>query len=474
MKRRMYLNAFVMNCVVHQSPGLWVRTEDNMVNYTDLNTWVDLAKVLERGKFDAMFLADVIGTYDVFNGNREAAVRSAAQTPVNDPMLLIPAMAHATEHLGFGFTSSTLQYHPFTFARLISTLDHLTKGRVAWNIVTSYLDSAARSYGHSGLLEHDERYAQADEYCEACYQLWEASWADDAVIRDIENGIYADPSRIRDVVHDGKYFQVRGCHLSEPSPQRTPVLFQAGSSPRGRMFAARHAECVFVLGSKPHVDGEYIAGIRESAAKAGRNPEEILCYAYMKVITGGTEEEARRKYDEYFDQVSYDGAMALMSGWSGVDFGQYEPEMPIKYIETNALRTFLHSFTEGDSSREWTMRDIANYVGIGGAGPVLVGAPEQIADQLEDWIDAGVDGFNLAYAVTPGSFVDFVDGVVPVLQKRGRVQQEYQEGTLREKLFGRGRARLEAPHPSALARQVWQPKPAAAAKRAKQNASMAT
>lgn len=251
MGKRIYFNAFHMNCVVHQSPGLWVHPDDQMQKYTDLGTWVELAKLLERGKFDALFLADVVGVYDVYRGNREAAVTQAAQIPVNDPMLLIPAMAYATEHLGFAFTSSVLQYHPFTFARLISTLDHLTKGRIAWNIVTSYLESAGRNFGQPGLPHHDERYDIADEYLEVCYQLWEASWADGAVIKDRRRGIYADPAKVRDVHHEGRYFTMHGCHLSEPSPQRTPVLYQAGASPRGRQFAARHAECVFVAGPTP-------------------------------------------------------------------------------------------------------------------------------------------------------------------------------------------------------------------------------
>ncbi len=454
MNKRIYFNAFHMNCVVHQSPGLWVREDDNMVNYTDLNQWVELAKLLERGKFDALFLADVVGVYDVFRGNREAALSEAAQVPVNDPMLLIPAMAHATKHLGFGFTSSMLQYPPFTFARLISTLDHLTKGRVAWNIVTSYLESAARNYGKTGLDDHDERYAMADEYCDVCYKLWETSWEEDAVLKDRARGIYADPSKVHAINHDGTYYHVHGCHLSEPSLQRTPVLFQAGASPRGREFAARHAECVFVIGSKPEVDGQYIADIRKITRQQGRSPDEILCFAYLKVITGDTEAAAKRKYEEYFEQCSYDGGLALLSGWSGIDFGEFEPDQPLEYIETNAIRTLVHSFTEGDPSRKWTMRDLSRYVGIGGAGPVLVGTPEQIADQFEDWIAAGVDGFNLAYATTPGSFEEFIDGVVPVLQKRGRMQKEYQEGTFREKLYGSGRARVLEPHPAAQHRRL--------------------
>ncbi len=454
-RKRMLFNAFHMNCVVHQSPGLWVRDDDHMVDYNDLDRWVDFAKLMERGKFDAIFLADVVGTYDVFGGSRDAAVRSAAQIPVNDPMLLIPAMATATENLGFGFTSSVLQAHPLTFARQITTLDHLTKGRVAWNIVTSYLESTGRGFGYGGLPEHGVRYDMADEFCNLCYQLWEDSWADDAVVLDRENGVYADPDRIRDIVHQGDYFKFEGCHLSEPSPQRTPVLFQAGSSPRGAEFAASHGECVFVIGASGEIAGNYVKNVRAEMTKRGRKPEDVLGFAYMKCIVGGTEEEAQKIRAEYLEQTSYEGSMALMGGWAGVDLGALDPDQPVEYIETNAIRTMLHSFTQADPSRVWTVRDIAQYVGLGGAGPVLVGAPEQIADQLEEWIDAGVDGFNLAYSVLPGSFEDFIDGVVPVLQKRGRMQTEYGEGTLREKLFPGRSARIGAPHPAATCRRPW-------------------
>src|SRR5262245_48351986 len=454
MKKRIYFNAFHMNCVVHQSPGLWVHHEDQMCAYTELGTWVELAQLLERGKFDALFLADVVGVYDVYRGSREAALTQAAQIPVNDPMLLIPAMAYATEHLGFAFTSSVLQYHPFTFARLISTLDHLTKGRIAWNIVTSYLESAGRNFGQPGLPPHDERYDIADEYLEVCYKLWEASWAEGAVVKDRRRGVYADPAKVRDIDHEGRYFRVHGCHLAEPSPQRTPVLYQAGASPRGRQFAARHAECVFVLGANPQVVGQYIQDTREKARQRGRNPEDLLFLAYVKVITGDTEAAARWKYEGFFEQISYDGGLALLSGWTGIDFGQFAPEQPLEYIETNAIRTIVHGFTEADPSRKWTMRDLAKYVGIGGAGPVLVGTPEQLAETFQEWVRAGVDGFNLAYGITQATFVAFMQGVVPVLQRRGLMQTEYQEGTLREKLFGKGQARLCAPHPAAQYRRA--------------------
>lgn len=461
MAKRIILNAFHMNCVVHQSPGLWVLPGNDMERYTDLDTWVSLAKVLEKGHFDALFLADVTGVYDVFHGNREAAVSSAAQIPVNDPVALIPAMAHATEHLGFAWTSSVLYNHPFAFARTVSTLDHLTKGRVAWNIVTGYLESGARNFGKSSLPEHDSRYAIADEYLEVCYRLWESSWEEGAVVKDRRRGIYADPAKVHPVDFDGEHFQIHGVHLAEPSPQRTPVLYQAGSSPRGRTFAAQHAECVFVLGPNPGVVAQYVTDTRDKARAFGRHPDDVKFLTYVKVITGGTEEEARNKYASLLDSISYDASMALLSGWTGIDFGQFKPDQKLEYIETNAVRTLVHGFTDADPTRSWTLRDLAKYVGIGGAGPVIVGAPEQVADELEHWMEAGVDGFNLAYATTPGSFVDFVDGVVPVLERRGLVQRDYAPGTLRQKLYGNAHARLLDRHPAAKYRRAFTQVPAA-------------
>lgn len=455
MKKRMIFNAFRMNCVTHMSPGLWRRENDEMVDYTSLAHWTRYSQLLERGCFDAVFLADVVGSYDVYGGNRDATLVNATHLPIIDPMLLVPAMASVTEHFGFGFTSSIMQYHPFAFARLNSTLDHLTRGRVPWNIVSSFTRSAARNFGLANLPDHDERYAMADEYCRLCYRLWEDSWADDAVLRDRQRGIYADPAKVRDVDHDGRYYSVHGCHLCEPSPQRTPVLFQAGASGRGTDFAAENAECIFVIGANPRVAGDYARNVRAKMAHFGRQEDDVQCFAYMKVITGSTEAEARAKCDEFYGQISDDGAMALLCAWTGVDFSRYEPDQPIEYIETNAVRTVLHGFTAGDPDRVWTLRDVARFVGIGGAGPVLVGAPEQIADQLADWVDAGVDGFNLSYMTLPEGFEEFVDGVVPVLQRRGRMQTGYRPGSLREKLFPGRPPRVQLPHPAAAARRPW-------------------
>jgi FMN-dependent oxidoreductase (nitrilotriacetate monooxygenase family) len=444
------LNAFEMNCVGHQSPGLWAHPRDRSASYTDLAYWTGLAKTLERGRFDGIFLADVLGLYDVYGGSPDAALRHAVQVPVNDPVLLIPAMAAVTEHLGFGVTCTLSYEPPYPLARRMSTLDHLTRGRIGWNIVTGYLDSAAAGMGLAVQPRHDQRYEIAEEYMEIVYQLWEGSWENGAVLRDRARRLYADPAKIHRVKHEGQYYRVDAIHLCEPSPQRTPVLYQAGASSRGRAFAAAHAECVFINGPTPQVVAAQVADLRRRAAANGRDPADLLIFTLATVITGRSEAEARAKHEEYRRYADPEAALALFSGWTGVDFSRFRPEDELRYIETEAMRSALQSFTSADPNRVWTVKELAEHVAIGGRGPLFVGSPEQIADALGAWVAAtDIDGFNLAYAVRPESFEDFVDLVVPELQRRGIYKQEYRHGTLREKLFGAGRARLAAPHPAA-------------------------
>lgn len=448
-KKRIYLNAFEMVCAGgHQSPGLWRHEDDRSHTYKDSEYWIELAKLLEKGRFDAVFLADVLGSYDVYGGTRDAALRNAVQTPVNDPLLVVPLMSSVTEHLSFGVTASVSHEHPYTFARRMSTLDHLTKGRIGWNVVTSYLKSAAVNIGLDDQMSHDERYEFAAEYLDVCYKLWEGSWEDGAVVRDKAANVYADPSKVHDIRHEGKYFKVPGAHLSEPSPQRTPVLFQAGASPRGREFASKHAESVFTAGPTIPVVKKGVDALRESIKANGRNPEDVLVYTTFTAIVGKTEEEAQAKYETLKSHVSYEGALALLSGWTGIDFSGYEPEDTLEYIQSNAMQSAVEVFTRADPDRKWTIGELATFVGIGGRGPVAVGTPEQVADEVERWRDeTGVDGFNLAYTLAPGSFEDFVELVVPVLQERGLVQKEYTEGTYREKIYGKGQAQLKDNHP---------------------------
>lgn len=438
MAKRMLMNAFSMNCVSHIQQGLWVRKDTRQLEYNQLDPWVELAQILEKGYFDALFLADVIGVYDSYRGGPETSIIEGMQTPVNDPAMLVPAMAYATENLGFAFTSSVLQSHPFAFARQMSTLDHLTRGRVAWNIVTSYLPNAGLNFGLDGLPSHDERYDLADEYLDVVYKLWEASWEDDAVLRDTELGIYADPAKVHPINHVGKHFNVAGPHLSEPSPQRTPLLFQAGSSTRGRRFAAKHAECMFIVDSRRSLTGaaSVISDVRSQAVRNGRRPEDIQFFQGLSPVVGGTEAEAKVKEAEYLEQFSTEGALAHLSGSIGIDLSDIDLDQPLKSIDTRAMRGMVKGLIESTPDQTQTFRDL---IRTRNAGQFLTGSPEQIADALQDWQKAGVDGFNLIYSVTPGTFVDFIEAVVPILQKRGLMQKEYAPGPLREKMFGYGR-----------------------------------
>ncbi|MBO0660968.1 LLM class flavin-dependent oxidoreductase [Jiella sp. MQZ9-1] len=447
-KNRIILNAFDMSCVGHQAAGTWRHPASQASRYNDLDYWTNLAIELERGCFDALFIADVVGVYDVYRGSAEAALHDAAQVPVNDPFAAISAMAAVTQNVGFGITAAVTFEHPYLLARRLSTLDHLTKGRIAWNVVSSYLDSAARNIGMDRQIAHDARYDLAEEYMEVVYKLWEGSWEDGAVRRDRASGVFTDASKVHPIRHAGEYFKVPGFHLCEPSPQRSPVIFQAGASARGRRFAAKHSEAMFVLATNPQTARTLTDAIRQEVAEAGREPDSLKIFALLTVVTGATDAAANAKYEEYLDYASAEGALALYGGWTGLDFSDLDPDAPLTAVENDSLRTTLESLAADGEA--WTVRDVIRKRSIGGLGPVLVGGPETIADQLEAWVDdGGVDGFNLAYAVTPASTTDFIDFVVPELRRRGRAQSAYKPGTLREKLLGDAGGRVRDSHPAA-------------------------
>lgn len=439
MTKKISFNAFEMNCIAHQSPGLWRHPQDRSVEYKDLEYWTDLAQILERGFFDGIFIADVLGIYDVYHQSAEHALTGAVQVPVNDPLQIVPAMAAVTKHLGFGVTTSISFEHPYPFARRISTLDHLTKGRVGWNIVTSYLESGSKNLGLKTQVNHDNRYDIADEYLEVLYKLWEGSWEEGSVLRDRENGIFADYKKVHPIQHEGKYFTVPGIHICEPSPQRTPVLYQAGASSRGQKFASQNAECVFIAAPSKIATKKVVQGIRQKLAQEGRDPYSVKIYALLSIVTDETDAKAQAKFKEYQSYGSYDGALTLLSGWSGVDFSQYQPTDKVEYIQTNAIQSLLDSYVNADPERIWTIEEIANWNSLGGNGPVLVGSAETVSDALQQWVeDTDIDGFNLAYILAHQTFADVVEFIVPELQKRGVYQTSYAQGTLREKLFGAG------------------------------------
>jgi FMN-dependent oxidoreductase (nitrilotriacetate monooxygenase family) len=433
-------NAFDMNCVAHQSFGLWRHPDDQSWRYKDLAYWTELAQLLEHGRFDGLFIADVLGTYDIYGGGDEAAIRHAMQVPVGDPLLLVSAMALVTEHLGFGVTVGTGFEHPYPFARRMSTLDHLTNGRIGWNVVTGYLPSAARNMGQADQPAHDARYDHADEYLEVCYKLWEGSWEDDAVIRDADRGVFTDPDKVHHIGHKGRYFSVPGMHLCEPSAQRTPVIYQAGASPRGVRFAAENAEAVFTAAPTKEILRNNVATIRRGLESVGRDPHAVKIFNMTTVITAENDEATHAKHTEYLSYCDPVGALVHLSGAMGVDLARYGPDEPIDNVESNAMLSIVAALGQaGPTGRPWTVRDIAELAAMGNIAPLIVGGGAAVADTLQEWVDeTDVDGFNLAYAVTPGSFADFIEHVVPVLTVRGAYQQAYTPGTLRHKLLGRG------------------------------------
>ena len=448
-KKKILLNAFNMNCIGHINHGFWTHPRDTSTQYKTLEYWTELAQLLERGLFDGLFIADIVGVYDVYQKSVDVTLKESIQLPVNDPLLLVSAMAAVTKNLGFGLTANLTYEAPYLFARRMSTLDHLTRGRVGWNIVTGYLDSAARAMGLTEQIEHDRRYDQADEYLEVLYKLWEGGWEDDAVIEDRQARVYAQPEKVHYVRHSGEFYQVEGYHLCEPSPQRTPLLFQAGSSERGLQFAGSNAECVFISAQNKPATREQVDKVRASAVAAGRNPDDIKIFMGLNVIVGPTEEAARAKHAEYLNYASAEAGLAHFAASTGIDFADYELDEPIQHVKGNAIQ----SATKILKNNDWTRQKLLDQHALGGRYITLIGSPEQVADELESWIaETGLDGFNLTRIVTPESYEDFIDLVIPELQRRGSYKTAYEHGTLREKLFENGDARLPERHAGAAYR----------------------
>ncbi|ODQ82587.1 hypothetical protein BABINDRAFT_29930 [Babjeviella inositovora NRRL Y-12698] len=447
-RKPLIINAFAMATSGHQSPGLWKHPEDKSPEYNTIEYWTNLAELLERGKFHSVFFADVLGGYDVYNGpqNITAAATSGAQWPVNEPSAVVAAMAAVTTNLSFGITFSTISEAPYHFARRLATLDHLTEGRVGWNVVSSYLESGSRNLLNGAALPpHEERYLHAEEYLQVVYQLVLASWRDDAVVKDRKTGVYSEPSRIREINFEGEYFKVPGPNITEPTPQRLPVILQAGTSKAGINFAAKNAEAVFLAAFTPESLREKIKEIRRVAAeKYGREDDAVKAIQLITTVIAETHEEAEAKYEEYKSYGDLEGAQALLSGWSGIDFGKYGYDEELGDVESNAVKSFVEALTQKATGEPEGLRKtreyLANKVTIGGVGPVIFGTPVEVADELERWVDiSGVDGFNFAYAVSPGSFETIVDLLLPELRLRGLAWEDYPaSSTFRESIFGNG------------------------------------
>ena len=438
----------------------WPHPRSAGANFTSLEHWVHLAQVIDRAGFTFLFLADTFG-YPTADGElAETAAARGINFPTLDPAVVVTALARATERLGFVVTSPTGLDHPVQTARRFATLDHFTEGRIGWNIVTgSAQDVVAELFGHDEMILHDERYAMADEYVDTALNLWEGSWEDDALVVDRAAGFYADPAKIHRVSFEGRWFRSSGYFASPPSPQRTPVLFQAGTSERGRTFAARNAEAVFVQATTMDATAQAVADIRAKVAAHGRDPRSVTTIIGVTVVVAPTHAEAVARRREFEALQSDEIVAALYSHNTGIDLLSLDPDGTLEQVLGRGAagqtgQTNITRFTGGDGEPAKTVREVLDALrGRGTRGFAITGDPVEVADGLERILDAtDLDGFMLEPVFAPGDVEDFVELVVPVLRERGRLPQAPTTGTLREQLSGRGSAHLAADHPGASCR----------------------
>lgn len=440
MKKMMHLNGFVMFGPMNHTVGSWLHP-DSLIgeSYPEPEIWQNMAQTLERGKFDALFFADTLAGFGNYRNRTDETLKHAIQFPIHDPTLLIPMLAAVTNRLGYAVTLSLTYFAPYMAVRKLSTLDHLTKGRIGWNIVTSAHEAEALNMGHEKMVPHNERYERADEFMEVCHKLWN-SWQADAIVAEKETGVFVDASKVKPINHKGKWFSCPGISPIGPSPQGHAVLFQAGSSEAGRDFCAKHAEAAFGVQLTPRALKSYADDMRERVKKFGRDPNSLRFIWGIQTLIGGTEEEAKKKHRELNELVPYEGGLALLSGHSNHDLSQYDIDQPIEDFHVEGIQGLLDIFTKmfkaGDLGKDKiTLREIGKIYGATIGSPQIVGTPEQVADKMETIIDeTGGDGFNITPSLVPGNFEEFVDEVVPILQKRGRHRKEYVGETLRDHL----------------------------------------
>jgi FMN-dependent oxidoreductase (nitrilotriacetate monooxygenase family) len=426
--RQLRLNAFMRPATIHTGawryPGAF---PDANFNFAHLKRF---AQTLERGRFDAFFMADHLA---VLNMPLEALKRSHTVTSY-EPFTLLSALAGVTEHLGLVATGSTTFDAPYHVARRFASLDHISGGRAGWNIVTTSNPDAARNFGLTDHMEHGERYARAREFYDVVTGLWD-SWADDAFIRDVENGVYFDPDKLHVLDHKGKYLSVRGpLNIARPV-QGWPVIVQAGASDAGRQLAAETAEMVFTAQNDLAAGREFYADVKRRAEKAGRSRDHLKIMPACMVVVGDTIEEARAKRARLDGLVHYANAIASLSIALGHDASKFDPDGPLPEVpESNASKSGRQRAIDLARREKLTVRQLAQRLG-GYSGLALVGTPKTIADEMEEWLTTeGSDGFTIMFPYLPGGLDDFVERAVPELQRRGLFRREYEGRTLRENL----------------------------------------
>lgn len=435
-KKKAHLLGFMQNGFNSHATGMWRHPRDKVNwDYGHYDYWQHIARVLERGLFDAIFIADQLAPYSTYQGSSDASVKYAVQFPCNEPSTIVPAIATATERLGIGVTLSTAFEHPYSMCRRLSTLDYQSKGRIAWNIVNSFSHGEWSAYG----VEHrdrGDRYERLEEYMEVCYALWD-SWEDGAIIADKAAGIYGDPAKIHEVDFKGKYFRCKARHFVPPSPQGRPVLWQAGSSDRGRDFAAKHAEAVFAVHPTIARMQEYSTDLeRRATEKFGREPGSIKRIYGLQTVVGETRAQAEEKFERIKECIPLEGALAWISGHFGIDFSQYSLDENVANVQVPGIQGLFESILYAKDGAPVTVKEAALTYAQGMGMPVAVGTAADIVDQMEVYLDeGGADGFMLATTFTPGCYEEFVDWVVPELQRRGRYREQYSGTTLRDHLL---------------------------------------
>ena len=426
--RTLRLGAFMRPVSLHTAawryPGAW---PDANFNFQHLKYF---AQKLEHGRFDAFFMADHLA---VLNMPMEGLKRSATATSF-DPLTLLPALAVVTKHLGLIATASTTYNEPYHIARKFASLDHISEGRAGWNVVTSGNPHEAMNFGREEHVEHATRYRKAREFFEVVTGLWD-SWADDAFIRDVEEGVYFDPDKLHVLDHKGEFLKVRGpLNVGRPV-QGWPVIVQAGASEAGRQLAAETAEAIFAAGNNLTVAREFYADVKGRMEKLGRSPDHLKVLPAAFVVVGETASEALEKRAQLDSLVHYDSAIASLSIALGHDASGFDPDGPLPEIpESNSSKSARERVVALAQREHLTVKQLAQRVG-GYSGLAFVGTPSMIADQMEEWLltDAS-DGFNITFPYLPAGLDDFVDRVVPELQRREIFRREYEGKTLRENL----------------------------------------
>lgn len=434
MATNMHLIGFMMHTPINHMTLSWADGEDRQLDgLGSMAFWQSLAQTLERGCFDGLFFADVPAVYDHYKDTTDVAMQYGVVWPTHDPVALIGIMTAATRHLGIASTVSTASWHPFLAVRSLSTLDYLSNGRVGWNIVTGNGRSEHRAVG-SKQLDHDERYDRADEYMDICYALWQGI-EPDAILADRDGGTFADPAKVAKVAHDGTYFSCHATPSVLPSPQGRPVLFQAGSSGRGQRFAIQHADIVFAIQPDLARMQTFMDQIRAAADTYQRNEPVRVVFAVQPFVAE-SKAAATAKRDAMLARIPMEAALTRISGTFGVDLDTVDLDLPLQEIKTQSSQGLVKAMSAMFGDNNITLREAVRMSGLAGLIPTVIGSPQEVADELEHiWRETGCHGFNLTPAVVPGGYEDFVDHVVPILQRRGIFRTEYEATTLRGNLL---------------------------------------